>query len=444
MMSKALGLALALCLVLQAQAAPAPAEPDLAVDPITPGVFVSPPNGAAHPGRAGPLTPEELDMARIAWRYFVNNTQPSTGLVNSVDDYPSATLWDTASAIAGIVCAGELGVIDRAEAQSRLDAILTTLGRLRLFRGKHPNKVYNTRTAVPSTYANDPGEIGTSAIDIGRLLIWLKIVGERYPALRAKADAAPASWNLGDLVRNGELYGANPGKDGVDYLQEGRLGYEEYAAKGFELWGFKPTEALKPEPYGLIRLYGVAVPYDARDPREFGAHNYVVTESYALDGMELGWNDPADIRPDPFVHTSGWIAAAAQNVYLVQQRRFERTGVFTARTEHQLAGEHSFVYDTIFTDGQPWQNIMDSGRRVPQFSAVALKGAFGLWALWNTPYTDQLFAYVRQAYDPAKGWCEGILESGGAIKAFSANNNGIILEALLYKAQGRLFAPARQ
>jgi hypothetical protein len=431
--------AVALAASPAAHAAPRPAAE--AADPVIAGAFTSAGSGS-HPGRSGPLTAEERRMAEVAWSYFANNTQPATGLVNAVDRYPSATLWDAASAMAAIVSAGELGVIPRDEAQSRLQRLLNTLGELGLVAGKYPNKVYNTATGAPSDYANNPGEIGVSAIDIGRMLVWLRIVAQRYPALEAKIAAIPPRWTLAELVRDGSLYGAVRGADGgLTYLQEGRLGYEEYAAAGFALWGHRADAALAAAPYHLIQLYGVAVPFDARDPREFGAHNYVVTESYVLHGIELGWDDPSDVASGPFTHTSGWIASAAQRIYLAQQRRFERTGILTARTEHQLLGDPYFVYDTVFTDGQPWATITETGRNVPEHAAVALKGAFGLWALWETPYTDRLLTAVKDAHDPARGWQEGVLEKGGRIEAYTANNNGIILETLLYKVQGKLLRP---
>jgi hypothetical protein len=379
-------------------------------------------------------------MAATAWRYFVNNTQASTGLVNAADAYPSTTLWDTGSSMAAIVSAVELGLIPRSEGLQRLDKLTATLSKLQMVRGRHPNKAYNTVTAAASTYTNQPGEIGTSAIDVARMLIWLRIVGQRYPELAARVKTLPDRWHLHELVRNGSLYGTAIGPDGkIQYLQEGRLGYEEYAAKAFALWGINPRMARKPQPYALIQLYGVSVPYDARDPRELGAHNYVVTESYALDGIEFGWDEPEDRTSDAFTHTSGWIASSAQNMYMAQQRRYERTGIFTARTEHQLLGPPYFVYDTLFSDGQPWVTITEAGESVPDASAVALKGAFGLWALWKTPYTDKLMLYVRNAFDPDKGWHEGIFENGrGSIKQYTANNNGIILQTLLYKRDGKL------
>lgn len=411
-------------------------------DPVVPGSYtLRPPSPSApHPGRAGALSEDEREMARIAWRYFQNNTQAATGLVNAVDGFPSTTLWDIGSALAAIVSAQELGLIERGEANARIGAILTTLAQIELFRDICPNKAYNTATAQRVTYSNEPGEIGCSALDVGRLLLWMRILEQRYPDLAPAIHAAVAHWNVPSLVREGELFGTALDAQGqVEYLQEGRLGYEEYAANAFRLWGYDTAKAARAEPYGLVTLYGVKLPYDARDPKVLGAHNYVVTESYALSGIEMGWDAPGDTTSGPFTFSDGWIARSAERVYQAQEERYARTGILTARTEHQLAGAPYFVYDTVFSDGVAWATITDTGEPYPQYAAVSLKGALGLWVLWDTPYTDTLFAHVRPAFDPAKGFYEGLLESTGEpIPAFTANNNGIILETLLYKTQGAI------
>lgn len=416
-----------------------------AADPVVAGEYVSAPQvrGASHPGRTGTLTAEERKIAEAAWRYFVNNTQAATGLVNAADAYPSTTMWDTGSAIGAIVAAQGLGLIDASDAEARLSRMLDTLGALRLYQGICPNKAYNTQTAAAVTYTNQPGEIGCSALDVARALYWMRIIQQRFPALVDKAAAAVAHWRPETLVREGRMFGTAPRADGgIDYLQEGRLGYEEYGAKAFRLWGFDTREAAKADPYGTITLYDVRLPFDARDPRVTGAHNYVVTESYVLDGIEYGWDDADDVTSGPFEHTSGWIARSANNVYLVQQRRFERTGILTARTEHQLAGAPYFVYDTVYSDGMPWATITDTGESHPDAAAVSTKGAIGLWVLWQTPYTDRLFDVVRGAVDPAKGIYEGVLEKDmSRIATFTANNNGIILESLLYKQDGKILRP---
>src|SRR4051812_47011965 len=132
-------------------------------EPPAPGADCPQEVAAAHyPQRAGPLTQRELAMARTAWKYFENNTQP-TGLANAVDHYPSTTMWDTASYLAAIVAARELGLATAQDADGRLAKLFDVLGGLSFFRGELPNKVYHTQTLEKSDYANRPGEIGFSA-----------------------------------------------------------------------------------------------------------------------------------------------------------------------------------------------------------------------------------------------------------------------------------------
>ena len=391
--------------------------------------------------RSGELTEQEMDMARIAWKYFENNYQESTGLVNAVNNYPSVTWWDASSYLAGMVSAYELGIIKKEELDSRLTRFLGTLNKLDLFRGELPNKAYNTQTAAKVDYGNQPGEIGYSALDLGRLMIWLHIIKHRYPEFATSIDSVVLRWNFCNIIdENGTMFGAllEPGKE-VQYLQEGRLGYEEYAAKGFQLWGFNVEQALLPEPYSTINLFGYDVPYDTRDPRKLKAHSYVVTESYVLDGIELGWDTVDDRSEHDNSYSHQWMAEFALQIYRVQEERYKQTGIITARTEHQLAGAPYFVYDTIYTDGFAWNTISEVGDFLPQFSAVAIKGAMGMWVLWDTEYTDLLFNHVSTAYDREKGFYEGIFENGtGLINTFTSNNNGITLEILLYKKQGKL------
>jgi len=45
----------------------------------------------------GQLCHADLEIAKTAWKYFENNYNPETGLVNAVDNYPSTTMWDTGS-----------------------------------------------------------------------------------------------------------------------------------------------------------------------------------------------------------------------------------------------------------------------------------------------------------------------------------------------------------
>jgi Protein of unknown function (DUF3131) len=398
-----------------------------------------------HPGRNGALTDEEMRMARQAWKYFERNYQDATGLVNAVDKYPSTTMWDISAYMAALVAVREIGIIDKALFDERITKMFGTFQRMELFRDELPNKCYNTITGQKVNYGNVPMEIGFSAIDVARFLLWSKVIKERYPEHSDRVDDFILRWRFKNVIdNNGIMYGAMVDEKDKEkktkYLQEGRLGYEEYAAKCFQLWGFGTEMAAKAEPYDTRTIYGVEIPYDTRDPRELGAHNYVVSESYVLDGIELNWDSGFDRTSRDDEHTDKVIAEFAQRIYKVQEERFRKTGIMTARTEHQLDGDPYFVYDAIFTDGYPWNTITEPGKHVPQYAAVALKGALGLWALWQTKYTDTLFNYIKNAYDPEKGYNEGIFERKGheLIKAYTMNNNGIMLETLLYKMQGKL------
>lgn len=392
-----------------------------------------------HIGRNGALTERELAMAKAAWSYFVLQYQEETGMVNAVGAFPSTTLWDTASYVSALVSAYELCLIDKREFDTRATKLLGTLRNLDLYKGEAPNKVYNSKTGEKVNYANEPGEVGMSALDLGRLLVWLRIVKERHPYLANVVDSVPMRWNFCNLVdESGHMNGAYLGGDGkTNYVQEGRLGYEEYSAKGFALWGFDVAKALMPEPIAFTNIYDVDVPYDGRDPRVFKNQNYVLTEGYILEGLEMGWDLPTDKSHDGMVASSGWRAEFANRIYLAQQRRFEETGILTARSEHQVNGKPYFVYDSIFADGYAWNTLDPTGEFQPDRAAIAAKAAIGLWALWKTDYTDLLFETVADLYDPEKGFYEGLYENGnGFIPLQTANNNGIILAALLYKVQG--------
>lgn len=398
--------------------------------------------------RRGFLTEREMNAAGIAWRYFENFTQEETGLANSVGAYPSTTLWDTASYVSGLVAAFELCLIEKPEFDKRILRLLTTFKRLKLFRHELPNKVYHTKTGKQVDYTNKPGEVGFSALDIGRFLVWMRICRNRYSYLANTIDNMLLRWDFSNVIdEKGLLFGAAVDKETKEtiYAQEGRLGYEEYAAKGFALWGFKPYFAHRAEPYLTTNIFDVKVPYDGRDPRIFHSQNYVVTESYLQDGLELNWDLPHDTTTDEQVHSDGWRAEFADRIYQVQQNRYEREGYMTARSEHNVKGPPYFTYDTIFSDGYPWNTVTPRGDYSPDHAAVATKAAFGMWALWDTQYTDILYDAVIELYDPERGYFEGLYEGGnGHIEIQTANNNGILLAALLHKVQGKILTPGSE
>ena len=376
------------------------------------------------------LTEQEAQWARIAWRYFKNNTDGKTGLVNSVDGYPAATMWDTASSLLALVSARQLELITQKEFDASQGKMLASLGRMPLFDQALPNKSYNTTTLAMVDYQNQPSQagIGWSAIDLGRLLVPLNIIVWNHPQHAQAVRKLIARWDTARLTRNGQLFGSHIEQGKVALVQEGRLGYEQYAAKTFGLMGLDAAQAFDYRSHlQQVEIYGIQVPYDRRDAASLGAHNYVLSEPYVLDGLEFGW--------DRFSRELAW------RIYRVQEERFRRTGVLTAVSEDHVDRPPYFVYNTVFTNGKPWNTLTEKGDDASALRSLSVKAAFGWHALYRSEYTGQLITAVAPLHNPAKGWYAGLFEEGNKPNtSVNANTNAVVLESLAYIAHGKLLS----
>jgi hypothetical protein len=375
-----------------------------------------------------PLTAAEKAYAQTAWQYFENNRQPQTGLINAADSYPSGTLWDQGNYVSALNAALWLGLIEASEFDQQLTAFLTGLKALPLFEETLPNKVYNSATGEMVDYGNQPTTrgLGWSALDIGRMLTALHIVRTCHPQYAAAIESVVAAWQLDKSIADGMLYGATVLADGkTQRVQEGRLGYEEYAARGYGLWGFDAPEALKLTPMKSVKLEGVSISVDSRDFATTDANNYVVSESYILEGIEFGLNDS--------------LSSAAQSLLTAQENRFKRTGKLTAVSEDNIDQPPHFLYNTAYANGQDWAVITDKNQAYPQLRTLSTKAAFGWHYLFpDHAYAQQVFAVAKDLQDPdGKGFYAGQYESNEQPnKILTGNTNGLILEILYYKARG--------
>ncbi len=375
----------------------------------------------------GTLTPEETAIARQAWLYFQRNWNEETGLVNSVDGFTSVTMWDQAAAIAALVSAKELNIIPAAEFNTKMRRMLKTLASMPLYKDELPNKVYNSKTLIPVNYGqlDKREEIGWSALDLGRMAIWLKIVETKYPLLRSRTQAVWKHWQVDRLTKKGQMYGTAVVQGKEQYNQEGRLGYENYAAYGLKLWGLNVKQALDSESNtAFVNLYGQGIPYDKRDSKNSGANNYVLSEPYILDGIETGFQ--------------ALPKAYADRILAAQEARYQATKQLTAVTEDNLDRAPYFVYSSLFVNGQPWATIADTGEKYNNLRFLSAKAAIGWHVLYNTAYTRSLSDFVQTNLKTEKGWYNGFYEAlREPNKALTANNNGVILQSLLYKQVGQ-------
>jgi Protein of unknown function (DUF3131) len=180
----------------------------------------------------------EAEVALTAWRYFEGNYQPVTGWFDSVHGYPFTTMWDLSSSIAAVACAEKLGVISPERGHELLGSLLRTLSKIPLYNDEPPNREYGTnRAEISGPRVSDGKATGWSAIDLGRLLIWLRIVSVWHPEYEGLARNIVQHWKFGRLAQGGEMFGVYASDPREYRRQEGRLGYEQYSAAGFELWG---------------------------------------------------------------------------------------------------------------------------------------------------------------------------------------------------------------
>lgn len=383
-------------------------------------------------GAGNPLCEADMEKARIAWKYFENNYQKQTGLVNAADKYPSTTMWDTGSTLAATITALDLGLIDQKEFDDRVVAMLATLKEIKLFNNEAPNKVYNTISGEMVDYKNQPSSegIGVSTLDLARLSSWLNILACLHPKHALAARNVILRWKFCNLIKDGQMNGLalDPVTKKVKILQEGRLGYEQYAGKMFKQFGFDQavSATYKNEFATEIEINGVPIAYDMRDPRKLGAYNYVVTESYVMDVFEHGLDDENTML--------------TKNIFEVQKRRWQKTGQVTAVSEDNVDRKPSFVYNTIFVAGSPWNTITDTGLDMDHLKSISTKAALTMAFLYpQDEYSAVLTDAISSAYDPERGWYSGIYEKGlGYNDIITSNTNGVILSGLLYKKYGPL------
>ncbi|HEX5870602.1 MAG TPA: DUF3131 domain-containing protein, partial [Longimicrobium sp.] len=188
--------------------------------------------------------------ARTAYAYVEANYNPRTGWINSVEGYAFATVWDIGSSLMALYCADQLELLDGDEYDRRMRRALQSLIEARLFDGVAFNKSYSTATGQIAGRAGQESETaergyGWSVIDIGRLLNVLRVIDATQPQYRDLIAQIVGRMDYSRLIRDGYLRGEDLDSRGrVRRYQEGRVGYEQYAANGFALWGRQAPLAL--------------------------------------------------------------------------------------------------------------------------------------------------------------------------------------------------------
>ncbi len=204
------------------------------------------------------LTFDEAIWARVAWQYYVNNTQPN-GLANAHDGEPWLSLWSVGSYLFAVVAAEQLHIVTAAEGDERIAAALFTLGQLPLNAQGLPAAQYHADTL------HILGNPDSSAIGMGRLLTALQTLLWRYPQHAAAVRDLFNQWRVGALISNSPAsQAAAPLHHWALAADEPRdsFGYRLYASHTLRLIDSAAGLAVTNPPQGqqMIDIDGIMVP----------------------------------------------------------------------------------------------------------------------------------------------------------------------------------------
>jgi hypothetical protein len=409
----ALGTALAAALALPASAQQQPA----------------PPANAAASALALPMAGTERqffqDAARTAWTYVDRQMDRSSGMVNSVEGYHYATVWDIGSGIIALYCANQLGLLPTDEYDRRMRTVLHTLATTRMYDNGAFNKNYSTTSGAMAGRNGKESEgaatgYGWSALDVGRLLVALKVVAVNHPQYAADIQQVVQRIDFNRVVEGGYMRGEDvgPRSGRPRRYQEGKIGYEQYTALGYAAWGHAPQLALdlRANTYPITVL-GVPLLMDKRGGQ-------LTSEPFVMAGLEMGWS--------PDMRELAWRVLAAQ------EARFRQTGKVTMVSEDALNRPPYFLYYSVYADGKAF-NVAPPDGAPPGDTprTVSTKAAFGWHALLPSPYTWRALQMLAGA-KTASGWGAGVFEDDGRISgAPNVNTAALVLESALYVMRGR-------
>ncbi|WP_293649262.1 DUF3131 domain-containing protein [uncultured Pantoea sp.] len=371
------------------------------------------------------LTFDEAVWARVAWQYFVNNTQ-TNGLVNAEADKPWLSLWSTGSYLLAAIAAQQLAIIPEAEFDDRIDSALEALGALPLKPDGLPAAFYHAETleALPSAAEN-----AGSAIDMGRLLMPLQILLWRYPQHAAAVNQLLSRWQLAGLLQSSGPQGASlPVNRWVIHTDDprGSYGYRLYSGSVLRLINASAGLAVSQPPDGLklVEIDGHAVPDEGlRTP--WGKQPSLISMPYLLTGLEQGFD-----------------ARSGEITWRIMQIVQNRTGMpADAGDINSDYAEQAPDFTSALPGSQPLpapEVSNDASEALTSRALISTRSAFAWYALFRNRWSETLRAEMRPMLEPGKGWKAGFNADGSVNAAIDADTNAMVLESLSYIAHGQL------
>lgn len=367
------------------------------------------------------LGADELSWARVAWRYFEEAEQSVSGLADAHPGHARVSAWDIGSHIAALVSAHQLDVITDLAFAQRAELLLNAIEELPLYDEALPNRNYTSDTVELLDANGTPAPIGSgwSAVDIGRLLVWLKILSNYYPVYSELTSNIVTRWDLSKAVNERTLVGAFRRRDGVELFREGRFGFEHYAAQGFVLWGAM-SEAPGFENTRVVKVGDLRLSVDSRPGSAVNGYALMLLQT------ELGCAEPT-------------LCESLNASLRVQREAARRRGSPVAVSDYHLDKAPWFATTNFAIDGSDWNSISVEGGRLAdaQMSLFTTKAAF-LTDVLSGDGVDLMSAAADET-QASNGFLEGLYVDGSVNRTLSLSTNAAVLQALWYRRLGRSF-----
>jgi hypothetical protein len=320
-----------------------------------------------------------------------------------------------------------VGLIDESEYCDRMGRTLETLEHMPLFQDAVFHRMYSARSAkmVDRGGAQSARGYGWSATDLGRLLVWLHIVAQADSIFTEQAGRVAKRIKFDRVVADGYLFGEElTRRRTTRRFQEGRIGYEQYSARGFAFWGQDVANAMDIRKNATpVSVLGFELLQDTR------GLDRISSEPFVLLGLEVGWT-PEEER-------------LARNVLAVQEQRFRNTGIVTIASEDAIGiPPHYFYYYCVYCNGKAFViDVSFPGKTLNSPRWVSTKATYGWHALLPSEYTRTAVARVARARTSV-GLSSGVFERNGApTRTYDLNTAAIVLEAAAYHKLGRPLLP---
>lgn len=366
--------------------------------------------------------PSDMVRARTAWAYFAPAV-PAEDTRGAGFATP-ASLGDD---IAATYAARRLGLIDRTRFDQRVTQLLGYLDKAALSGGDLPARFMDARTGKLIDPPGRMADPGWSGVEIGRLLVWLRILAANEPRHAAAIATVVSRWKLCRVINgDGVVLRSLPG---LQPVPDSGTGFATVAALGLRAWGVAARMPAAASDEFAVDVEGINFPLPPGPQTE-----PLLTVPAALIAMTFGWTniDGTSLRPQ---------REQAMRLVEAQERRFAN-GVLTARSNFRRGDAPYTVENAILGSGFPWSVTADGAAR-PDLALVSVAAAMGLRAL--TPiggYGDRVVSSLS-GMQLSGGWSEGQYEAGGERETqLSASTNAMVMIGILHRQAGTFYRHA--